>query len=280
MIKIFRFLFLISIFLGVSYYYRETITNNAEIIVDAFRAPCSKPITYSIDSFDTRFGISQKYFLSALSDAEAIWEKPLGIDLFNYASSTGKLKINLIYDYRQKATSNLASIDNNSKSDRQNYDALKIKLNNLKAELAILKKDYEYRVSIYEKDHQNYDELTALLAKLNAKVGEVNAVVTELNRLGKILNISVDQYNLVNGARGESFQEGVYESDGISSKIEIYEFSSRAKLVRVLTHELGHALGLDHVDDKNAMMYKLNQGDSQSLSKTDIQALKTKCQQQ
>lgn len=47
--------------------------------------------------------------------------------------------------------------------------------------------------------------------------------------------------------------------------------------MRVLAHELGHALGLDHVDDKEAIMYQLNQGDNLTLSEADIKALKTKC---
>src|SRR5687767_7762373 len=68
---------------------------------------CEEPIPYSIGSFDTKFNISRDYFLTALKDAEAIWEKTTGRDLFAYApddDSYNKLKINLVYDYRQQAT--------------------------------------------------------------------------------------------------------------------------------------------------------------------------------
>src|SRR3989344_6008931 len=73
--------------------------------------PCEEPIAYTLGSFDKRFGISQKDFLSALLAAEAIWEKPLGQELFVYTPEGAKLSVNLIYDYRQETTSTLSGIE-------------------------------------------------------------------------------------------------------------------------------------------------------------------------
>jgi chromosome segregation ATPase len=270
--------------------------------------PCSQPITYSLGSFDARFGISKNYFLSALSDAEMIWEKPVNKELFQYEQD-GDLKINLIYDIRQEATDKLEKLGIAVNKDRATFDSLKVKYDALNASYISDEQVLEARISAFEEeekkyeeevrywnkrggaDQQKYDELNAekdrldreiseieiMQESLNAKVDEINALAVVLNNIAASLNIKVGEFNQVGGTLGGEFEEGTYQSGPSGLEIDIYQFDNRAKLVRVMAHEFGHALGLDHVEDTKAIMYRLNNGINEKLTATDLAELKKRC---
>ena len=64
---------------------------------------------------------------------------------------------------------------------------------------------------------------------------------------------------------------------GGKQSITIHQFGNNDRLVRVLTHELGHALGLGHNETPGSVMYRLTQSDSSELAPSDISALKARC---
>ena len=113
--------------------------------------------------------------------------------------------------------------------------------------------------------------------ELNELVNNINALVDAMNNLARELNLSVSTYNKIGETRGQEFQEGVYKSNVTGKEIDIYEFDSPTRLLRVLTHEFGHALGLPHVDNPKAIMYELNQAMNEKLAPEDLIALKNRC---
>ena len=270
--------------------------------------PCSSPIAYSIGSFDKKFGLSEKDFLSALVAAEAVWEKPVGKDLFAYKEN-GKLKVNLVYDIRQEATVKLQKLDIDVRDDQSSYNSVKAKYDSLKAEYArdkialaakvaeleAAKSKYEAEVDYWnshgganketraqlEKErlalNAMIDEINRMQDRINAKVENINALVVVLNRLAQTLNITVDKYNQVGDQLAGEFEEGSYQSGPEGQQIDIYQFDNRAKLIRVLAHELGHALGLDHIEESKAIMYRLNNGINEKLTEGDLSAVRMHC---
>jgi len=242
--------------------------------------PCRSPITYSLGSYDERFNISEEDFLEIVKEAEMIWEIPAGKDIGGKVSDT-----------------------------RASYDSLKEKYDTLQRIYLEDKKDYQGRVANFQKRQAEYNEKVnywnsrggapsdeyqelqsegaAIKAELSAirkieiglndQTADINALVAEINRLAKTLNINVGVLNNISENRGEEFTEGEYKSDTSGQSIDIYEFSSKLKLKRVLAHEFGHALGLNHVEDPKAIMYRLNESTNSALTDNDLTALKAHC---
>lgn len=300
---------LVIIILGLNLY---IIKNNIGVLssrININNAPCEKVITYTLGSVDEKFGISNDEFLSAINDAEKIWEDGIGRDLFEY-SENGKLKINLVYDVRQETTSKLEDLGLDVKNSKASYDLIRAKYNTLKSEydreltslntsinnLKIQQDKYTKDVQYWnlkggatpdaynslEKQRQYLNSQSSSINQaqnnLNAKVDNLNALVSTLNDMAKSLNLSVGEYNTVGDKLPSSFEDGLYESSSEGEqKIDIYQFDDYNALVRVLTHELGHAIGLEHSQNQNSIMYPISTESNRELTQEDIVMLKNYC---
>lgn len=298
---------IVMLLFGSAYYYRESIGKRLRELLNRVQ-PCQNPITYSIGDLDPRFGLTKTELLNEIKKDEKIWEAPINRQLFEY-SPTGDLKINFIYDYRQKATDALRKMGIVMNNDRSTYDALKVKYsaliasyNKKKDQADALISAYNAGKSAFEKDVVYWnshggapkaeyaileqrkaglnDQATVINQtedSLNRSVDDINSAVVILNALIGTLNLQVNKYNEVGASTGKEFTEGEYVSDASGRAINVFQFNDKTSLVKVLAHEMGHALGIGHLDNPRAIMYYLNEGVNEKLTIDDLAALKNAC---
>jgi GNAT superfamily N-acetyltransferase len=117
----------------------------------------------------------------------------------------------------------------------------------------------------------------ALLATLSAL-----CIITTLQELEDrdktLVETHAKQVQSYNALYGEHrlFHKGEYNG----KEITIYQYQDRTDLILILAHELGHALGLAHVDDRKAVMYELLSDqdlDTLTLTSADVRALHAAC---
>ncbi len=308
--KIADWLFLIIVLGGAgifAYLNPEIVRGVVRTIEDKVR-PCATAITYSIGAVDAKFGISEQALINNLKEAEAVWEEGVSKDLFSYVEKGGDIEVSLVYDERQAATDKLKTLGIRYDQTKESFQALKDRYDSMASQVKAKRTAFENAAAAYKQREATYnadvkasnarggatraeyerlqkekatleaqfDQVDALQDSFNSDVATLNALGTTINQLIVQLNLSAKQYNQTGVAQGE-FEEGVYRVEGINRSITIYEYSDRLHLVRVLAHEFGHALGLDHVGDSKAIMYKLNQGKNLELSADDLAAVKGQC---
>ncbi len=299
---------LILLVLVMAYVYKDKVEQALGTLKSAY-LPCDAPIAYSLGTYDERFNLPKADFLKYLEGAEKKWEDAQGgKDLFVYQEEGG-MKVNLVYDTRQEATTKLQNMNVDLDKGKESYDQLQAKYNGILSSYKKEKATFESRVATFESRNNEYNKTVAswnarggapekvykeleiegtwlmneantlnnIQQNLNSKVSEINAFSRTLNDFAKELNLGVAKFNEISVEQLGEFEEGIYHTGPDGTWIDIYQFENKTKLERVVAHEFGHALGLDHVDDKDAIMYVLNSSTNKNLTEADIAELTKIC---
>ncbi|MFA6422234.1 MAG: matrixin family metalloprotease [Candidatus Buchananbacteria bacterium] len=269
---------------------------------------CEKPLTYSLGNIDPKFGITRDELIQYIKEGSAPWSKAAQKELFSY-SPEGEIKINLVYDYRQAAVDRLKNlglkVDSNQSSYqalKSNYDLLYLEysakqkiLNDLNISFTSQLDEYNSKVDYWNNNggvpqneatnlrlqKKSLDAQIETIKKqnkeLNNLVDTINAEVVMLNTMAGQLQLDVKTYNSIGSPLSGGFEQGVYIEDENGKRINVYEFENADQLVRLLEHELGHALGMDHGDIASDIMYYYNQGTNLEPSKNDLKQLNAVC---
>jgi len=269
-------------------------------------SPCEKTLEYSIGRFDTQFGISKEDFKSYIAESEKVWEKTLDKNVFVY-NPNAEFKINLIYDERQITTIQ-------KQKTEFGLSAVENEFKKLDMEFGIFKSEYDQKVSLYESAlnlyesrKSVYDEkvsfwnskggapkgeyqsleaeikyLNSEAEKLNAEISSINAMARQLNILLKERNSKALEYNKIAEEYNKKYNGGLEfnQAEYTGNEINVYQFGSKKDLIFAVTHELGHALGMDHTENTTSIMYYISGSNVQSspvLSEEDLAELNRVC---
>ncbi len=267
----FTLFLLFALVIGGGYWYRSTA------------AVCPVPLSYRLGELNESFNLEREAAVAILKQAEDQWEVAVNRDLFVY-DETADFTINFVFDERQE-------LSDAEKNQRETLDAQLVEneelfsvIDTAQAEYDRLARSYQDRADSYETRLEAYNQtvlqyndrggapaeefaaleeervalnqeanaLTVLTDELNELAARLNALSDRGNALVDTYNNNVERYNEQFGFSKE-FTQGDYQGD----KINIYEFSNENELQTVLLHELGHALGIDHIDATSSVMYYL-----------------------
>lgn len=276
-------------------------------------SPCDKPLQYDIGRFDTQFGISKEDFKTYIADSEKVWEKALGRQVFAYKTGA-EFKINLIYDERQLSTTQKQKTEFGLSAVEDAFRKLDSEFNTFKNQYENEVASYERELAVFEEKKEAYDSTVSVwnkkggvpaikyetleaersylnieASRLNRQIISINAMAKELNILLAERNLKAAEYNKIAESYNKKYGEGLefnqaeYKSGGSfggGGEINVYQFSNKKDLILALSHEFGHALGMDHTENPKSIMYYLtgiNAEITPTLSAEDLAELNRVC---
>ncbi len=234
---------------------------------------CQRGITYTVGRIDAGFNLTEPELRAALDDAGDVWEEVLGYDVFRF-DPDGDLDVFLIFDERQEQTQIEQQERANLTQQEGKVDSDTEEINKLEEQIRSVERQYESLVRTYDTEKSTYDALIARGAttqEIKTQEVKLNSLVPDLNEKQDELNILISRFNTkITSTQGlvDSYNQSADnynneftgtrvfdQGEHTPGRITIYQYDNYDDLVLVLAHEMGHALGIGHVDSDTSVMH-------------------------
>lgn len=287
-------------------------------------AECRVPMSWRLAELHDAFGLTRAEAEAAIRQATEVWNNEAGRTLFYHDERDG-FPIRFVHDERhasvQAGLRQRAELDERARMIAERRAALEeagAELARARGEHDRQVDDLERRMAAHRQEVRYWNErggapeaqlrelqqaeeaLARERAQVNARADSLNDEARRVNQQTDQLNRMVEDYNRAvaevgrAGAGGAPIESGRYHESrrtlgswvlSVEREIRIFQFDDRNHLVRVLAHELGHALQLGHVGEPEALMYIYADGQGSramgdgplQLHPRDVELLRERC---
>lgn len=273
-------IFILIIALFISFFNSNVHAFSKE---DLYFSYCDRPITYKLGTIDSQFNQTTQELKQNIETAASLWNEEYGKDIFVY-DENAPLSINLVYDGRQLFSNKISNLENQLTNRKKSLDpeiakldadteSFKQKLQDLNNEIESWNDQGGAPPDEFQKLQARQNELQQEAENLRSQAQEINSRTNDYNDQVNELNNTVGNFNQVLTQKPE---EGIYNPQ--SNRIDIYFNISKGEQIHTIAHELGHSLGIDHVNDPKAIMYSFSTP-SLMLTEADKKELERVCQE-
>jgi len=276
-------LFIIIILAGAGYYFMNYEAPERPATVQ--RIPCQEPLVYKMGPIDSRFGISEREAAAAMKQAASIWSeelsRPVAIE-----SEDGNVVVSFVYDERQQL------VDGEMRF-RERIESEQLRLEQFHREYEQQKREFNERSQRYTRlaaeTSREIEELNRWVQQrspagglsqqdaarfeerkrdVERKQQEVQREKENLERMADRLNRNANRLNIMTAENdrmvddyndqfsGEKkFTKATYQNLPGGGAITVNTYLTKAELVLILAHELGHAFGIGHLPGSKSVMH-------------------------